>query len=130
MPSIFSNIVSGDMPAFKVAENETHLAFLDAFPLVYGHVLVIPKKETDYIFDIASDEYLELFKFAQIVAKAMHKVIVCKRIGIAVVGLEVPHAHIHLVPLNNISDINFERPKLKFSDEKMCEIAQKIRAVI
>jgi histidine triad (HIT) family protein len=130
MASIFSKIISGDVPAFKVAEDENHLAFLDIFPLAYGHVLVIPKKETDYIFDIASDEYLELFRFAQQVAKAMDKVVVCKRIGIAVIGLEVPHAHIHLVPLNNVSDINFERPKLKFSDEKMQEIAHKIRATI
>ena len=130
MASIFSKIISGDVPAFKVAEDENHLAILDFFPLAYGHVLVIPKKETDYIFDITSDEYLELFRFAQQVAKAMDKVIVCKRIGIAVIGLEVPHAHIHLVPLNNVSDINFERPKLKFSDEKMQEIAHKIRATI
>ena len=130
MSSIFSKIVNGDMPAFKVAEDENHLAFLDIFPLAYGHVLVIPKKETDYIFDIASDEYLKLFRFAKQVAKAMDKVIVCKRIGIAVIGLEVPHAHIHLVPLNNVSDINFERPKLKFSEEQMREIAQKIRAII
>ena len=130
MPSIFSKIVSGDMPAYKVAEDENYLAFLDIFPLAYGHVLVIPKKETDYIFDMESDEYLELFRFTKQVANAMNQVIVCKRIGMAVVGLEVPHAHIHLVPLNNVSDINFERPKLKFSEDKMREIAQKIRAVI
>ena len=130
MSGIFSKIVSGDMPAFKVAEDENHLAFLDVFPLAYGHVLIIPKEETDYIFDIASDEYLKLFRFAKQVAKAMDKVIVCKRIGIAVIGLEVPHAHIHLVPLNNVSDINFERPKLEFSEEKMREIAQKISATI
>ena len=130
MASIFSKIVSGDIPAFKVAEDENHLAFLDIFPLAYGHILVIPKKETDYIFDITSEEYLELFRFAQQVAKAMDQVIVCKRIGIAVIGLEVPHTHIHLVPLNNLSDINFERPKLKFSEVKMQEIAQKIRAAI
>tara|TARA_B100000945_G_scaffold252291_1_gene209106 strand:+ start:397 stop:789 length:393 start_codon:yes stop_codon:yes gene_type:complete len=130
MASIFSKIVSGDMSAFKIAEDENHLAFLDIFPLAYGHVLVIPKKETDYVFDIATDEYLELFRFSKKVAKAMNEVIVCERIGIAVVGLEVPHAHIHLVPLNNVSDINFERPKLNFSEEKMSAIAQKIRAVI
>ena len=118
------------MPAYKVAEDENYLAFLDIFPLAYGHVLVIPKKETDYIFEIDSDEYLELFRFAKQVAHAMNQVIVCKRIGMAVIGLEVPHAHIHLVPLNNVSDINFERPKLKFSKEKMLEIALKIRAVI
>ena len=114
MASIFSKIISDEIPAYKVAENENFLAFLDIFPLAKGHVLVIPKKETDYLFDITSDEYLELWKFAQQVAKAMDKVIDCKRIGVAVIGLEVPHAHIHLVPLNNVSDINFERPKLSF----------------
>jgi histidine triad (HIT) family protein len=130
MQSIFSKIVSGDILAFKVAEDDNHLAFLDIFPLAKGHVLVIPKKETDYIFDIASDEYLELFKFAQKVAKAMDKVIDCKRIGVAVIGLEVPHAHIHLVPLNHVSDINFERPKLKFPDSEMKEIADLIKSAI
>ena len=130
MSSIFSKIVDGDIPAFKVAEDENHLAFLDIFPLAQGHVLVIPKKETDYIFDINSDEYLALWQFSQKVAKAMDKVIPCKRIGVAVIGLEVPHVHIHLVPINNVSDINFERPKLKFSDEQMNEVAQKISAAI
>lgn len=130
MSSIFSKIVSGDIPAFKVAEDDNHLAFLDIFPLAKGHVLVIPKKETNCIFDIATDEYLALWKFAQKVAKGMEKVIPCKRIGVAVIGLEVPHAHIHLVPLNNVSDINFERPKLKFSDVEMQEIAQTIIAAI
>ena len=130
MSSIFSKIVNGDLPAYKVAEDESYLAFLDVFPLAYGHVLVIPKKEIDYIFDIPSDEYLALFHFAQHVAKAMEKVIACKRIGIAVIGLEVPHAHIHLVPLNNMSDINFSKPKLKFSKGKMKKIAQEIRAAI
>lgn len=130
MATIFTRIVRGETPAFKIAEDENHLAFLDVFPLAYGHVLVIPKKETDYIFDIDSDEYIELFRFAQQVAKAMYKVISCKRIGVAVIGLEVPHAHIHLVPINNVSDLNFQRPKLSFSEEKMNEIAQKIRSVI
>ncbi len=130
MSSIFSKIVNGDIPAFKVAEDENHLAFLDIFPLAKGHVLVIPKKETDYIFDINSDDYLALWQFSQKVAKAMDKVIPCKRIGVAVIGLEVPHVHIHLVPINNVSDINFERPKLKFSDEQMNEVAQKISAAI
>ena len=130
MASIFSKIVSGEIPSFKVAEDENHLAFLDIFPLQYGHVLVIPKKETDYLFDLATDEYLNLFLFAKKVAKAMDEVIVCERIGVAVIGLEVPHTHIHLVPLNNVEDINFERPKLKFSETKMIEIAQKIRAII
>ena len=130
MSSIFSKIVSGDIPAHKVAEDENYLAFLDIFPLAIGHVLVIPKKETDCIFDIATDEYLELWNFAQKVAKGMEKVIPCKRIGVAVIGLEVPHAHIHLIPLNNVSDINFERPKLKFSETEMKEVAQKISEAI
>ena len=126
MGSIFSKIISGDVPAYKVFENENFLAFLDIFPLAKGHVLVIPKKETDYLFDIVSDEYLELWKFVQQVAKAMDMVIDCKRIGVAVIGLEVPHAHIHLVPLNNVSDINFERPKLIFSEKEMDLVAKKI----
>jgi histidine triad (HIT) family protein len=130
MSSIFSKIVSGDIPAYKVAEDEHHLAFLDIFPLAKGHVLVIPKKETDYIFDITSDEYLELWKFAQKVAKGMDKVIACERIGVAVIGLEVPHAHIHLVPLNNVSDINFERPKLKFSEAEMKSVSDLIKSAI
>jgi histidine triad (HIT) family protein len=130
MASIFSEIISGNVPAYKVLENESFLAFLDIFPLAKGHVLVVPKKETDYLFDISLDEYLELWKFAQQVAKAMDKVIDCKRIGVAVIGLEVPHAHIHLVPLNNVSDINFERPKLSLSEEEMDEVAQKIRKAL
>ena len=130
MSSIFSKIVSGDIPAYKVAEEDNHLAFLDIFPLAKGHVLVIPKKESDYIFDIASEEYLALWKFAQKVAKGMDKVIACERIGVAVIGLEVSHAHIHLIPLNNVSDINFERPKLKFSEAEMQEVANLIKSAI
>ena len=130
MASIFSKIINDEIPAYKILENENFLAFLDIFPLAKGHVLVIPKKEIDYLFDIFSDEYGELWKFAQQVAKAMDKVIDCKRIGVAVIGLEVPHAHIHLVPLNNVSDINFERPKLSFSEEEMNEVAKKIRKAI
>ncbi len=130
MASIFSKIISDEIPAYKILENENFLAFLDIFPLAKGHVLVIPKKEIDYLFDISSDQYGELWKFAQQVAKAMDKVIDCKRIGVAVIGLEVPHAHIHLVPLNNVSDINFERPKLSFSEEEMNEVAQNIRKAI
>ena len=130
MPSIFSKIVSGDIPAFKVAEDKNYVAFLDIFPLAKGHVLVIPKKETDYIFDLDSEEYLGLFSFAKKVAKAMDKTISCERIGVAVIGLEVPHAHIHLVPLHDVSDINFERPKLKFPDSEMKEIADLIKSAI
>ena len=130
MSSIFSKIVSGDIPAYKVAEDERHLAFLDIFPLAKGHVLVIPKKETDYIFDINLNDYLELWRFAQKVAKGIDKVIVCERIGVAVIGLEVPHTHIHLVPINNVSDINFERPKLKFSEFEMKSVADLIKSAI
>ena len=130
MSSIFSKIVTGDVPAHKVAEDDNHLAFLDIFPLAKGHVLVIPKKETDCIFDIASDEYMELWKFAQKIAKGMDEVIPCERIGVAVIGLEVPHAHIHLIPLNNVSDINFERPKLNFPEVEMEEIADLIKLAI
>lgn len=130
MASIFSKIINDEIPAYKILENENFLAFLDIFPLAKGHVLVIPKKEMDYLFDISSDEYGELWKFARQVAKAMDKVIDCKRIGVAVIGLEVPHAHVHLVPLNNASDINFERPKLSFSEEEMNEVAQNIRKAI
>ena len=130
MPSIFSKIVSGDILAYKISEDEHHLAFLDIFPLAKGHVLVIPKKETDYIFDITSDEYLELWKFTQKVAKGIDKVIACERIGVAIIGLEVPHAHIHLVPINNVSDINFERSKLKFSEAEMKSVADLIKSAI
>ena len=130
MASIFTKIISGEISSFKVAENENFLAFLDISPIAKGHVLVIPKRETDYLFDISKDEYSELWKFAQQVAKAMDKVLDCNRIGVAVIGLEVPHAHIHLVPLNNVSDINFERPKLSFSEEEMNTVAQMIRNVL
>ena len=108
---------------YKIVENDHFLAFLDAFPLAYGHVLVVPKKEIDYIFDLSSQEYSELWKFAKKVANAMDKVLLCERIGVAVIGLEVPHVHIHLVPINGVSDINFEKPKMNFSSEKMIEIA-------
>ena len=128
MPSIFSKIVKGELPAYKIAEDERFLAFLDIFPLAKGHALIIPKKETDYIFDLDSKEFVALWRFAQLVAKAMEKVIACERIGIAVIGLEVPHAHIHLVPLTKgVSNINFEKPKLKFTQQEFEEIAQKIR---
>jgi len=128
MPSIFSKIVKGELSAYKVAEDERFLAFLDIFPLAKGHMLIIPKKETDYIFDLDSKEFMALWCFAQLIAKAMGKVIPCERIGIAVIGLEVAHAHIHLVPLTKgVSNINFEKQKLKFTQEEFEEIAQKIR---
>ena len=126
MPSIFTKIINNEIPSYKIVENDHFLAFLDAFPLAYGHVLVVPKKEIDYIFDLSSQEYSELWKFAKKVANAMDKVLLCERIGVAVIGLEVPHVHIHLVPINGVSDINFEKPKMNFSSEKMTEIAKKI----
>lgn len=119
MPSIFSRIVSGDIPSYKVAENDNFLAFLDVMPLVPGHVLVIPKKEVDYIFDLNAEEYQDLWLFAQQVAKGLKQAIPCKRVGIAVIGLEVPHAHIHLVPMNEVGDINFTRPKMSPTAEEL-----------
>ena len=130
MSTIFSKIIAGEISSFKVAEDDNHLAFLDTFPLVEGHVLVIPKKETDYIFDIKSKEYMLLWFFAQQVAQGMKKVISCKRIGVSVIGLEVSHAHIHLIPMNQVEDMNFSRSKLQFSDLEFNEIAKKIRLAI
>ena len=128
MESIFSKIVSGDIPAHKVAETLEYLAFLDINPLTEGHLLVIPKKEVDYIFDLDSESYVGLMMFAQIVAKGLKEAIPCERIGLSVIGLEVPHTHIHLIPINTMDDMNFSRPKLRLSEEKMAEIAEKIRA--
>jgi len=124
--TIFSKIINGEIPAYKVAENDNFLAFLDIFPLSKGHTLVIPKNETDYIFDMESEEYANLWKFAQKVAIAQKKVIDCQRIGVAVIGLEVAHAHIHLVPINGVEDINFSREKLSFTKEEFEEVAQLI----
>lgn len=126
MASIFTKIVNGEIPAYKVAEDDRYLAFLDVSPLVKGHTLVIPKKEQDYIFDIADEEYLGLMAFAKKVAHGLRKAVPCKRIGVAVIGLEVPHAHIHLVPLNTMSDINFSLPKLTLPKEVMEETQQQI----
>lgn len=128
MASIFSKIVSGEIPSHKVAETLEYLAFLDVNPLVKGHVLVIPKLEVDYIFDLDSESYVGLMLFAQIVAKGLKKAIPCDRIGVAVVGLEVPHTHIHLIPIETMDDMNFGRPKLSFTDEELAETAGKIRA--
>jgi histidine triad (HIT) family protein len=127
MPSIFSRIVSGEIPCHKIAETSEYLAFLDVSPLVEGHTLLIPKKEIDYIFDIEDGLYKGLFLFTKKVAKAIEVSVPCKRVGIAVIGLEVPHAHIHLVPINQVGDINFSKAKLKLSDEQLAEIALKIR---
>ena len=130
MPSIFTKIIKDEISSFKIHENDDFLAFLDVYPLKKGHTLVIPKQETDYIFDIKSNEYLNLWNFAKIIAKAMKKVIKCKRVSIVVIGLEVPHAHIHLIPINSIEEINFEQPKLSFTNEEMKNIANLIRTAI
>jgi len=126
MSTIFSKIVAGEIPAYKVAESNDFLAFLDISPLAKGHVLVIPKKETDYIFDIEDDQYMALWVFAKIVAQGIKKVIPCVKVGVAVVGLEVAHAHIHLVPINKISDLNFAGPKLNLGEEELHQIAETI----
>ena len=130
MPSIFSRIVSGELPAYKVAEDEHHLAFLDITPLVEGHTLVIPKREVDYIFDMPPQELAELNLFAQRVAQGVRAAVPCKRIGVAVIGLEVPHAHIHLIPMNHVSDMNFANPKIKVPEERMQELADAIMAKV
>lgn len=128
MATIFSKIISGEIPAYKVAENGQYLAFLDINPLVKGHTLVIPKKETDYIFDMESSDYSGLWSFAADVARKIKAVTPCKKVGVAVVGLEVAHAHIHLVPINAVSDLNFGNPKLSLSKEELDQIAEKIRS--
>jgi histidine triad (HIT) family protein len=130
MGSIFARIISGEIPSYKIAEDDHYYAFLDINPLAEGHTLVIPKKETDYIFDIEDEEYKGLFLFAKKVAGAMRKVIPCERIGIAVVGLEVRHAHIHLIPLQTIYDIDFRKPKLNFTPEEFNAIAARITGAL
>ena len=126
MSSVFSKIIRGDIPSYKIAEDDHYLAFLDIFPIAVGHVLVVPKNETDSIFDINDQEYMGLWQFAKKIAKAIEKTIPCKRVGIAVIGLEVPHAHIHLIPLQNVEDINFSKPKLRLDPDMMKGIAEKI----
>ncbi len=128
MATLFSKIAAGEIPCHKIAENDKFLAFLDIMPLVMGHVLVIPKTEVDYIFDIEDDKLAEMMVFAKSVAVNLKKKIVCKRIGVAVIGLEVPHAHIHLVPMNDAGDLNFTRAKLNPTPEELAAIAQKIIA--
>ncbi len=127
MPSIFTRIVNGEIPCHKIAETEDFLAFLDVMPLVKGHVLVIPKTEVDYIFDLENDVFSGLWLFAKSIEPAIKKTISCKRIGVAVIGLEVPHAHIHLVPMNSIGDINFSNPKLSPASEELALTAKAIR---
>lgn len=127
MPSIFTRIINREIPGHIVAEDERYIAFLDIMPLVRGHVLVVPKKEVDYIFDLDDDTLTGLTLFAKKVAQAMKKVIPCRRIGVAVIGLEVPHVHIHLVPMNSMDDLNFTRPKLKPTAEELAKTAEEIR---
>jgi histidine triad (HIT) family protein len=128
MASIFSKIVSGEIPSYKVAESEEFYAFLDINPMTVGHTLVIPKKETDYIFDIGDESFGRLFIFAKRVAEAVKKAVPCKRVGIAVLGMEVPHAHIHLVPLEKESDLDFSKKKLKLDASQMEQIAKSINS--
>ena len=129
MSSIFSKIVAGEIPCYKISETETHLAFLDAFPVAKGHVLVIPKKETDKLFDLPKEEYDELMDFTYTIAQAVGKAIPCLRVGMSVQGLEVPHVHVHLIPLNSVGDMNFVN-KLTLSPEEFIEIADKIKSYL
>ena len=124
--TIFEKIVSGEIPSYKVAETGEFLAFLDVFPLKEGHTLVIPKAAVDYIFDLEDNTLAELHIFAKKVAKALESVVPCRRIGVAVIGLEVPHAHIHLVPLESVSDINFSSPKIKVPESRMTALASQV----
>lgn len=128
MASVFSKIIAGEIPSYKVAEDDKHYAFLDISPVAAGHTLVVPKHEVDYIFDLPQQEYAELMAFARRVAESMKAVMPCKRIGVAVMGLEVPHAHIHLIPINNESDMNFFTEKKQLPAEDMKAIADKILA--
>ena len=130
MSSIFSKIIKNEIPSFKILEDKNHLAFLDVFPLKKGHTLVIPKQEIDYIFDIEREEYLELWSFAKKISIAMKKVLKCKRIAVVVIGLEVPHAHIHLIPMDTVEEINFSLPKLNFSNIQMQDISELIKSAI
>ena len=128
MPTLFSRIVAGEIPAHKVAEDDRFLAFLDISPLREGHTLVIPKRETDWIFDLPDEELAALHIFAKRVAKAVRAAVDCRRVGVAVIGLEVPHAHIHLIPMQTVSDMNFANPKLTPSSEELAATAARIRA--
>ena len=130
MATIFSKIIAGEIPSYRIHEDEHYYAFLDINPLAEGHTLVIPKVETDYLFDLEDDLLAGMTVFAKKVALAIDQAMVCKRVGVAVLGLEVPHAHIHLIPINNLHDIEFSRPKLKFSEEEFRATAAKISAAI
>ncbi|MDZ4752137.1 MAG: HIT family protein [Flavobacteriales bacterium] len=126
MATIFSKIISGEIPCYKIAESEKFLAFLDIQPVAKGHALVVPKIEVDFFFDLDEDYLQEINLFARDIAKKMKKVIPCKRIGVAIIGLEVPHAHVHLIPMNTIGDMNFTNPRLQFSTEEYQSLAKSI----
>lgn len=127
MPSIFSKIIAGEIPCYKIFEDQNYFAFLDINPLAPGHTLVIPKKEIDYIFDLDDQALAGLHLVSRKIALALEKAVPCKRVGMAVIGLEVPHAHVHLIPLNTMNDINFTRPKLTLPKEQMADIAEKVK---
>ncbi|TAH27064.1 MAG: HIT family protein [Cytophagales bacterium] len=130
MASVFSKIISREIPGYIIAEDDRFIAFLDVFPLVIGHALVVPKKEIDYLYDLEDKDLGDINVFAKKIAIALKKAIPCKRIGVAVIGLEVPHAHIHLVPMQNVGDINFSKPKIKVSEATMIETLQKIQSFL
>jgi len=130
METIFTKIIKGEIPCYKIAENEKFFAFLDISPLAKGHTLVVPKVQNDYIFDLQDDILAEMIVFAKKIAKAIEKSIPCMRIGVAVIGLEVPHTHIHLVPINKVGDLDFKKPKVEVSKEEMTELANKIASSI
>ncbi len=128
MPTIFTKIITGEIPSYKIAENDKYYAFLDINPLAKGHTLVIPKLETDYILDMDDNEFSGLFVFAKKIGIAIEKIVPCKKIGITVIGLEVPHAHVHLIPINSIYDMDFKQPKLSFTNEEFNELAEQIQS--
>jgi histidine triad (HIT) family protein len=130
MATIFTKIINGEIPSYKVAEDENYIAFLDVFPLKKGHTLVVPKIENDYIFDLDDEHLAGLMLFAKQVAKGIKLAVPCKRIGVEVIGLEVPHTHIHLIPMDTTSDMNFTKPKLRLAAEEMQEVAQAIKSKI
>lgn len=130
MPSIFTKIIKGEIPSYKIAEDDKHFAFLDINPLQSGHTLVVPKRELDYIFDLGDEELTDLTVFAKKIAVAMKKVLPCKRIGMSVVGLEVPHVHIHLIPIHQVSDMNFGSGTAQVSKDEMKEIADQIKGAL
>ena len=130
MATIFSRIIAGEIPSYKIHEDERYFAFLDINPLTEGHTLVIPKTETDYLFDLDNELLGDMMVFAKKVALAIDQTMVCKRVGVAVLGLEVPHAHIHLIPINNLYDIEFSKPKMMFTKEQFLATAKKISAAI